>query len=301
MMTILPLIIFLGPILLLIIYFYFWKKFSATGRRNPLTSQLLRSPGESLREKIDDLTIDIDSYLLLFFCSPLFLYSLIISQLYFTNTKLNTSTNVFYVIAIIAVMGLGFVKLGGLLRLRRAYRLGFEGEMAVGQELNQLMFDGYKVYHDFLVTEKGFNIDHVAIGPAGVFAVETKTKTKKEVTGTTVDANVIFDGRELKFPGWSTMAPLDQAKRQAAWLSEWLSKAVGENVPVRPVLAFPGWYIKLEQSSDVFVFNGKNPQNMLKGQKVVLSAVLIKTISNRIEERCRNVAPLAYKKEETKQ
>lgn len=185
--------------------------------------------------------------------------------------------------------------------MKRAYRLGFEGEMAVGQELNQLMFDGYRVYHDFLVTEKGFNIDHVAIGPAGIFAVETKTKTKKEVKGAKVDANVIFDGRELKFPGWSTIAPIEQAKRQAAWLSEWLSKTVGENVPVRPVLAFPGWYIKLVQSSDVFVYNGKNPKNMLKGQKVVLSDVLIKMISNRIEERCRNVAPLAYKKEETKQ
>ncbi|MDO8446328.1 MAG: hypothetical protein Q7T53_09535 [Deltaproteobacteria bacterium] len=105
----------------------------------------------------------------------------------------------------------------------------------------------------------------------------------------------------MKFPGWCENKPIEQAKRQASWLSEWLIKAVGENVRVKPVLAIPGWFIKLEQTSDVFVFNGKNPQNMMKCNKGVLSDVLIKKISNPIEGRCRNVAPLAYKKEETKQ
>ena len=61
-----------------------------------------------------------------------------------------------------------------ILRLARTslnYRLGLEAEMAVGQELNQLLRHGYWVFHD-LPADK-FNIDHVVVGRNGVFAVET--------------------------------------------------------------------------------------------------------------------------------
>jgi len=34
------------------------------------------------------------------------------------------------------------------------------------------MLDGYHVYHDF--PAERFNIDHVVVGPAGAFAIETK-------------------------------------------------------------------------------------------------------------------------------
>lgn len=111
MMTFIPLIIYLGFILLVLIFSYLWKKFSSTGRRNPLTSQLLRSPGESLRDKIEDLTIDIEAYLVLVFCAPLFIYSSFISHLYFTNTQSNTSTTFIYIVGSIGVLGLCFVKL----------------------------------------------------------------------------------------------------------------------------------------------------------------------------------------------
>lgn len=272
-------------------------KMERKGRRNPLTADLLRNPGDAIRLKIEDINEDMGTRLM----SIIFFPVLLTLLLYMQTKRFNFAEWVPAISISLLVVAYNAYKLHALINERHSNWLGLDGEMAVGQELNQLMSVGYKVYHDFQVTEKGFNIDHVVIGSAGVFAVETKARAKKESKDKAVDANVIFDGHQLRFPGWCETAPIEQAKNQAEWLSGWLSKAVGENIPVKPVLAIPGWFVKLESSSDIFIFNGKNAQNMLKGQNAVLSEVLIKRISHQIETRCRNVAPLAYKKEDKKQ
>jgi hypothetical protein len=50
--------------------------------------------------------------------------------------------------------------------------IGAEAEMLVAAELNKLP-DTYHVFHD--LEFPGFNIDHVVLGPTGLFAVETKS------------------------------------------------------------------------------------------------------------------------------
>lgn len=58
----------------------------------------------------------------------------------------------------------------------RAFRLGLEGERTVGALLEDLRRRGYRILHDIPNARKPtFNIDHVAIGPGGVFAIESKT------------------------------------------------------------------------------------------------------------------------------
>lgn len=79
----------------------------------------------------------------------------------------------------VASFGWGCVKarrLSLLLTLIRRKRLGWEGELATGEQLNRLYAQGYDVFHD--IDGGGFNIDHVAVGPAGVFAIETKARVK---------------------------------------------------------------------------------------------------------------------------
>jgi hypothetical protein len=51
-----------------------------------------------------------------------------------------------------------------------ALRLGCDGERDVGQKLEALWKSGYQVFHDII--GDGFNIDHVLIGPAGIFTVQ---------------------------------------------------------------------------------------------------------------------------------
>jgi len=42
---------------------------------------------------------------------------------------------------------------------------------------SELMLDGFRVFHD--IKAKDFNIDHAIVGLSGVFAIETKTRSKR--------------------------------------------------------------------------------------------------------------------------
>jgi hypothetical protein len=169
--------------------------------------------------------------------------------------------------------------------------------MATGQELNLLMLQGYKVFHDF--PADNFNFDHIVIGPAGVFAVETKARFKPTSENPKADAKVIYDGKSLRFPTHNSQGPLKQAGMQAQWFASWLSRAIGEKVPVQAVLALPGWYVERTAGSAIRVINPKEMGKLLKIPKEgPLPESLVQRISHQVEQKCRDVAPKAYMDEE---
>lgn len=252
--------------------------------RSPLTTHLLRGPGYSLLKEIERMNEDIDGWLLMLFMFPTSFF-----LAYLASDR--TSAWAF------VLVGLGFVvfdliKLISLMRKRFSFRLGLDCETAIGQELNHLMHHGYRVYHDF--PADGFNIDHVVIGQNGVFAVETKGRPKPGRGKGGDDAKVMYDGQKLNFPGWVETKPLEQAKRQASWLSRWLTEEVGEKVVVYPALALPGWFIDRKKRDLVFL-NGKDCTSLpRRNTGTTLSESLIHQISRRVEQRCRDVEPSAY-------
>ncbi len=169
-------------------------------------------------------------------------------------------------------------------------RNGFDAELAVGQELDQLMRYGAAVFHDF--PADGFNIDHVVIAKQGVFAVETKGYTKAIGQNGKVNARVVFDGRTLSFPTWTTSKPLEQAERQAKWLSKWAADAVGEAVDVTPVLALPGWFVERTGRSAVRVYSGRALGSLLKNSaRRALTQEAIQRVEHQVAQRCRTVVP----------
>jgi nuclease-like protein len=156
------------------------------------------------------------------------------------------------------------------------------------------MLRGCRVFHD--VQAEGFNIDHVVIGSAGVFAVETKARPKRPHGTGSQGATVTYDGSVLHFPGWQEWEPLEQAKRQAEWLRKWLTSAVGEPVDVKPVLALPGWYVERKGPGDVIVINPKNATFLAESRgRQELTDQMIQRIAHQLEQRCRDVAPLAFR------
>ncbi len=265
-------------------------------RKNPLTSDLLRGPGESLRERIDDLTTDVMGNVSLFFFMPVTIYAMVLSMQAFSKTP-SVAMIVFYVVCTLALIVWLLVKITKALSLRGKYRLGLDAEIAIGQELNHLMREGFWVFHDF--PAGNFNIDHVVIGSTGVFAVETKGRSKPISDNGSTEREVLYDGSTLKFPGWEEQKPLEQAARQAQWLQDWLSRAVGEPVSAQPVLALPGWFVKRTKSGGVPVINGKNCSSyfMKSGNGKQLSKTLINRIVFSVEQHCRNVQPRAYRVE----
>ncbi len=121
----------------------------------------------------------------------------------------------------------------------KALKQGIEGEKAVGQFLERLRSTGYDVFHD--IVAPGFNIDHVLIGPGGVFSIETKTWSKP-ARG---DARIQFDGERLMVNGFQPdRDPIVQAKAQATWLRNQLAESTGRTLDVHPVVLFPGWFIE---------------------------------------------------------
>jgi hypothetical protein len=273
----------------------YWVNSRRKGHRCPLTRYLLRGPGHSLVKRIEGLNADINCYALSIAVIPLSLYSSYVSRFYFGVAKEGEHTAIIYGLLWIVTTLFLSVKLRGSLKERHAYRLGLDCEMAVGQELNNLMGAGYMVYHD--APAEGFNIDHVVVGRNGVFAIETKGRSKPNRGRGPSDATVIYDGHSLKFPDWIGTEFLDQARRQAEWLSRWLTEVVGEPVPVQPVLVIPGWYVERIRRGNVLVLNGKNDYRFITSQwtNTTLSQELIQSVSDVLEQVCRDVAPMAYK------
>lgn len=286
---------YLALMLLPIGAIHLWRKRQESKRRSPLNQMLLRGPAESLRTELDDMRLDVLMYAVMLPVMPLLVYALHISQSYLGGTKESILR-----ISIDVLFGLGAIiffsfKIITLFKRINKFRLGYEGEVAIAQELNQLMRLGAYVFHD--VPADGFNIDHVIVWPKGVFAVETKGRMKPKRNGGAEDAKVVFDGQRLQFPGWSESAPLDQASRQAKWLAQWLSSAVGDKVEVKPVLALPGWFVELKARSDVVIINGRNASGTFgKLFHTALSEEMIKRIAHQLEQRCRDVAPKHFHK-----
>lgn len=294
LITIIPAALILGSMCVVAFPSLWLSRLKTRGKRSPLTRGLLRSPGESLRQQIDEINIDIDTFLFMSVCVPLSIYAIFLTQLHFTKVHNPTLVAVLYGFFVLLCEGYVIVKLTKAFTRRNQLRLGLDAEAAIGQELNQLMLEGYRVYHDFQAD--GFNIDHIVVGENGVFAVETKGRAKPKDTSDKRNWTVTYDGQALQFPNWTERDYLPQARRQADWLAKWLNSAVGEAVTVRPALALTGWNTELKKPCDVIIFSGKNPPFPKISIDAPLTTGMIQRISHQLEQKCRDVEPQAYKK-----
>ena len=140
----------------------------------------------------------------------------------------------------------------GLKRIERFF-VGARGEERVSGILSRLP-ERYHVFNDFVA--RGAHIDHVVVGPAGVYCVETKF-WRGEVT--VEDDHILVDGR------LPTRSPLSQVLREAACVKAELAKA-GWNGMVSPVLAF---------ASDTFV----SKSAVVRGVVVLNASIIDKSFS----------------------
>lgn len=192
-----------------------------------------------------------------------------------------------YFIAGLAVALFVSFKLVRLAKRRQQLKLGLDAELAVAQSLYELMYRGYRVFHDF--PADNFNIDHIAVGSNGKFAVETKGRNKPYDRNGKVQWEVQYNRRALQFPGWKEEQPVRQAKAQASWLQNWLSKAVGEDIPVQAVQALPGWYVQRTAKEGIWLGNHNNLKSL--GQYPTgrpLTEKLVRQIEHQLDQRSRS-------------
>ena len=260
-------------------------------RRSPFTdTALLHLPGHSLNEKIGALSEQLNEYLIfIFIFSMVFTHTIVVIAVQKGVSPAPSNFPFSYGILVIFIGGFLY-KIVKTLNKRSKLRLGYEGELVTAQELHKLMPEGNYVYHDF--PAGNFNIDHIVVGPAGIFAIETKTRSKRTSGDNTREARAEYNGKEIIFPDFRDRSYLDQARRQAKWLANWLTSAIGEFVGVSPVVSIPGWFIEQKaKPGGVYVVNPRQLKNVIRSKSnPYIDPKKIQQINHQLEAKCRDIA-----------
>lgn len=288
LLSLVPLLFWIGvfyvPVLIVMWRLKVAKDAYKVEAEEPFTDLPLRLPGESTRKKADErFEKAIEWALLLAAASALAGFAVAMTP---EGTRLVIATTLGVAVAALALVA--GPRVLGSIKSYLNYQLGFKGERFVAEELNQLLSRGWRIFHD--VPFNGYNVDHVAVGPVGVFAVETKTKRKWRDRAIVHPAHVVvWDGQQLKWPsGTKNDFGLDQATRNAKTIGEFLSKATGERVECHPVLTLPGWWIEPAGRGAVIVASTKGLHKVLpKCGSTPLSAEQVRRIAYQLEQKCK--------------
>ena len=207
--------------------------------RSPIKGNILRQAGQGLREYREDLFDTAALRIVIPFVFGFMWLGLDIAHRHGYSTPL-WFFGLFFLVCIVNAVFL-FIRTK---RMGRALFQGEDGERYVAQVIERdLLPKGYRVFHDlpFKVNGRQFNIDHLLIGPNGVFCIETKTWSKPE-KGETV---AIFDGQHILINGKERQPnAIDQARALAKEAVKFIHQRTGWQIPVVPFIVVVGWYVR---------------------------------------------------------
>lgn len=284
-------LLFLAPILLLTGIAIYTKQMLSKDRVSPLGSDLLRPAGYSIQKSIDDLQADLmEAFMAIPIMSSCVPLMLLLNEKFF-DKAFGWGTWLFSGLVVALIVGYYIVGAIKTVKKLASYRLGLACEMAVGQELEQVIRPPnhpYRIFHD--IQFEGFNVDHLVVTLNGVFVIETKGRSKPVVDGKK-QARVRLENDTLYFPKHSEKQPLEQVKMNVRAVKKWLSESTGFDVPVAGVLVLPGWYIDRKQRAvDPYVLSAKElPQQLPRLTAGALELGQVQAVAHQVDQRVRNV------------
>lgn len=162
-----------------------------------------------------------------------------------TATVLGQRLEIFGALFAVSAIAVAFWWRRGLLRVESFFK-GARGEEAMAGMLARLS-DDWHIYHDFVAGK--YHVDHVLVGPAGVFAVETKNWRDQVALES---GELIAGGHVPDHP------PIAQATAEAKAVGAVLARA-GWTGEVFPVVCFASGTFKdgFAQSGKVLVANAE--------------------------------------------
>jgi hypothetical protein len=110
----------------------------------------------------------------------------------------------------------------------RTWQRGAAGERRTARLLDRLTRDGFVVFHDLAVPDSDANVDHLMIGPSGVFVIDSK-----QWTGSVYQS---ADGL-----AWHNHYRLDRILETVRWEAETLGRLLGTRI--HPLLCIHGAHV----------------------------------------------------------
>ena len=233
--------------------------------RSPLKAKPLRVAGQSLDRQISDFFDDnlVGPFLV---CVLLWLMAGLEWYRYLVPTRPIPEFYTAIALGTTCYVAWRFI---GLFRRLRAMKLGRDGERAVAELLERMRERGFRVFHD--IVAPNFNVDHLLIGPQGLFAIETKTITKPGTGKPLVE----YDGESVIVGGFKPdRDPVGQATAISRWIRDLLNQSTGRDYDVKPVVLYPGWYVENRASKKplVWVLEPKALPKFIEHEPVRLSS-----------------------------
>src|SRR6266545_1635425 len=185
----------------------------------------------------------------------------------------------------LVIGGLAAMVAGWRLRFRPsleaiAWRRGAVGERRTARLLDPLERHGWAVLHDVALTGSRVNIDHLAIGPGGVFVIDSKQ----------------YRGRLQLDPSgklWHGRYPLAPALRAVSFEADQAAKALPDpGVAVVPIVAVHGAQVPWGKvvTDGVPVVSARRLPSMLRALPAVLGPERVADLADRARVRFRAAA-----------
>ena len=276
-----------APSVLVLFLLYRKRQASQAQSRLPFAQTRRRPPGESLRIRLEEIDQQIYEWLVYLAVCPGVL-GLAAGLIRVPGIALAASL---FSVSVIWTAICAW-KLRALNRERADTELAFDGRRRVAEELNRLTAEGFEIYHDLRLD--GISIDHVLIGPQGLFAVETKTRSQLG-NGLAGSDRVEFDGFRVHWPMESEGYGLERAVANAQTLGQWLSGALSEPIEATPILTLPGWTIDRKGDSQrVLVLNAKDIGKLCDSKTIRLEEDRIRRICQQLSQNSGSMPALSF-------
>ena len=247
--------------------------------RSPVEGALRRLPGQSIRDERDRLLND---QLLDYLIVALGFCFLAAWEWLRRWLRVPFAPEIFTLFAV-GMTGYCAFRIFCLRKEIRNLNQAEKGERRVSELLTQLRRKRYVAFDDLLVDQS--NIDHVLVGPGGIFAIETKAYS--------VFGNGCVGVDELGVLRLSNQPaikdPLRQAARSAANIVKILKDRMRSDFDVTPVLIFPGWTLKgAKAETGVVVLNDGMITEFFESRPTVLPDDQITNICSHLDQTARS-------------
>jgi hypothetical protein len=167
-----------------------------------------------------------------------------------------------------------FFGLNSLTAQARPWYVGARGEIHVGQMLDTLP-QPWVTFHSLPIGTRGSDVDHLIIGPGGIFAINTKSHRQARVR--IYPKSVWVNGRSYPY--------IRNSEYEASRIEKLLAPLATPSLAVTPVLAFfePSSVVDVGRHATVVALDSRRLVRHLRARPVQLTPAEISTIAEFVD------------------